>query len=357
MDNAPAQKVILAVLTPAPTRRFLPPSSSGATSSIRSSNQRNVFQPSRSTQPVAASPFGATPRFHLGIRGEKDDIQTTFDDDDDDDTSVLPKGRVGAHAQDAIEVEHDELERTSPLLHRNRFITPVVKRRKVSHPEVGPVRTITISSSPEVDDLSQDDAYDDMGIPASESELEDNIDLASKTPETNESNRAIRFRGTTTAMADATPLSRTVFKSASDGFQPTPATSAPVLPDVFSPSRRKGKGDYVSGGSADLVRNWVLHVAAQESQAATNPELTINVRKVVKDKSGRFVIVVDENASQWLLPEQHQKGFTTLRTTWPELHTGSRILLKGKATRWPLQLDNTFGDVCVAAYWELISNG
>ncbi|EXJ89841.1 hypothetical protein A1O3_02908 [Capronia epimyces CBS 606.96] len=183
----------------------------------------------------------------------------------------------------------------------------------------------------------------------------DNVAL--NTPDTKESYKMARFRATTSGLVDSTPLARTVFKFIAEDAQHASAGSGPLLPDIFSPSRRKGKRDYVAGSSADLVRSWILNISAEEKQAASIPDMTIVVQNVMKDSSGRFVVVVDEDGSQWLLPAQHQKESAGRKTTWAELGLGTRILLKGQSTRWSLRLESASKDLSVAAYWELLSRG
>ncbi|KAG9790934.1 hypothetical protein KCU88_g1216, partial [Aureobasidium melanogenum] len=320
------------------------------------SARKHAFQSSHPQPSASTSPFYPTPRFQSVVRREKDDIQTSFDDDDIVTPSV-PKFRVSLPPQDSIEPENDELGRISPLQSRNKISTPVTKRRKVSHAKSELGETITISSSPEVVERQEDDHHEDEGLLGWESGSQEDDDIAVNTPGQNETNNSTRFRPGPAASAGKASLPRAVFKSVAEDAQPRSVGSGAVIPEVFSPSKRKGKRDYIPGGSADIVRSWVLNVAAQESQAGPAADLTFVIQRVIKDRSGRFVVVLSDDGSSWLLPAEHQKGFAGPKTILIGVIPGSRVLIKGHAMKWPLHFGTPLGDVRVAASWELIPAG
>ncbi|KIW75019.1 hypothetical protein Z517_11790 [Fonsecaea pedrosoi CBS 271.37] len=395
--------------TPAPTRRFLPPStSSSAKTTVPFSVRRNPFQSSRSTQPPSATPssFAATPRFQRATPTVRDDIQINFDDDDEVDSAISSKDRLIATtsggdildfdddethptlsplysrgvrvAEDVEEDDHDPgNEPSSPLQHRLRDPGPVTKRRKVSHhgTNVSAAPIAISSSSPEHHGLDETSFQIDADSPTSLSDLDDDDSGPPRRPTAafnDSSSRIPRFRPIPTSTRGLTlhspVVSRTVFKPPGPddpvARASTGSGSGPVLPDIFSPSRRRGKRDYLPGGSASLVRSWVLDIATRESHAESLAEETLRVAQVEKDASGRFVLVSDDQGHRWLLPEQqHERpgsdggGGGSRRSSldhWSSaVSPGSCILIKGKATRWTLDLESQgLGDVVVAAYWE-----
>ncbi|OAP58594.1 hypothetical protein AYL99_07684 [Fonsecaea erecta] len=370
--------------TPAPTRRFLPPSSSSTVKQTGPpSLPRNPFQSSRSTQPPSAVPcssssFAATPRFQRPTPTVRDDIQTNFDEAPE---SAIPSSKTGVIGRqgDILDLDDDEVYPTpsplysrghqsdrSPLQHRLRKSAPVAKRRKVTRPGASVVEPIAISSSPEDDDdLEEVNLQVDAGSPTSHSDLDDDLNRQTgRAASVNESSRIARFRPVAQGLSPPSPVPRTVFKSVPDDYEHASMGNGPVLPDIFSPSRRKSKRDYLPGGSASLVRSWVLDIATQESHAESLAEETLQIAEIERDVSGRLVVVSDEKGRRWLLPEQerqqrqHERPGTSSSFDGFDLHPGSRILIKGKATRWSLDLESQgLGTVVVAAYWEPVSPG
>ncbi|OAL35750.1 hypothetical protein AYO20_04900 [Fonsecaea nubica] len=354
------------------------------------------------------SSLAATPRFQRATPTVRDDIQTNVDDNDDDeaDSAISSKGRLIATtgggdildfdddethqtlsplyirgvrvAEDVEEDDHDPgNEPSSPLQHRLRDPGPATKRRKVSHPgtNVSAAPIAISSSSPEHHDLDETSFQIDADSPTSLSDLEDDIGQPRRpTAAFNDSSSRIsRFRPIPTSTRGLTlhspVVSRTVFKPPGPDDPAARASTGsgtgtgPVLPDIFSPSRRRGKRDYLPGGSASLVRSWVLDIATRESHVEFPAEETLQVAQVERDASGRFVLVSDDQGHRWLLPEQqHERPGSgggggsrrsSLDHSWSDVRPGSRILIKGKATRWTIDLGSQgLGDVVVAAYWE-----
>merc|ERR1711939_1072902 len=315
--------------TPLQAKRFLPPSSSSASKSPAfASTRRTPFQSSRPTQPLSSTPsYGTTPRFRKPSIG-KDEIDTSFEDEAESPT--VSKGHITAQNRDLIDIA-DEPEPGSPLLHRNSALRPFAKKRKLSHHRPKTVETITISSSPEYGD--EDEDRDGALSPASQSDLEE---CANTATQAEQSANAVRFRAPVPGNAPTSFAPRTVFKVELEEGQTAQLGSKSVLPDIFSPSRRKGKREYIPGGSAELVRRWVLGVSAQDSLSAGLPEISITDSQVQIDSSGRFGIVIDETGLQWLLPDQQRKPGIGCDSDLNGLRPGSRVLLKGQATKWPL---------------------
>lgn len=295
------------------------------------------------------------------------DIQTSFEDEND--SPIWHKGgrNVSNVNVNSIELSDDQLEEVSPLYgrkghegnqeHRRRIFTSAPKRRKVSHPAPGTKEPITISSSPENDELHDIDIGDDASSSAAQSDLDDNLARTAKLQGNDDSHKFTRFRPAVAEVLDSPSLPPTVFKSMQEDSEQISIGSGPVLPDVFSPSRRRGKRDYVHGGSADLVRSWVLNIAAQESQVTSLSEETVVVAQIQKDHSGRFVVVVDENGAQWLLPEQQKKAGGNVTSATALIRPGLQLMLRGLATKWILPIDSpSLHDmaVAVAANWEIL---
>ncbi|KIW69139.1 hypothetical protein PV04_05032 [Phialophora macrospora] len=361
--------------TPASGRRFLPASSSTTQSVEGPSGSRNPFSGSRSAHLPSSSFSFATPRFQQSTHKIKDDIQTSFDDEAE---SPLPQRGLAIASSAAIDVVdddepirsplydqtgdlgadshwHDECE-SSPLQQRQGAFAHVSKRRKVLHPGVGVPEPISVSSPP------ADDHFDDVGhpsdveSPASQVDLEDNLNLDTRHAINEESSRLSHFRSPASDLVR--PTSKPPFKTNPGDISHGQTASGPVLPDIFSPSRRKGKKDYIHGGNADLVRSWVLAIPTQESQGQPLSKETVSIAEVRADSSGRFWIATDDNGVRWLLPHQQEKAGSGSRWSLSTLRPGAQILVKGKATRWGLNLDSRdSSDVTVAAYWEIVSPG
>ena len=241
-------------------------------------------------------------------------------------------------------------------MHRNSALRRFAKKRKLSHHRPKTVETITISSSPEYGD--EDEDRDEALSPASQSDLEESINTTTPYLPAEQSTKTARFRPAALGIGQTSLAPRTVFKVELEEGQTAQLGSKSVLPDIFSPSRRKGKREYIPGGSAELVRRWVLGVSAQDSLSAGLPEISITVSQVQIDSSGRFGIVIDETGLQWLLPDQQRKAGIGCDSDLNGLRPGSRVLLKGQATKWPLySFTADTKSLTVAAYWELIAPG
>ena len=214
---------------------------------------------------------------------------------------------------------------------------------------------ITISSPSEIDELEGEDGHIGHSVD-SLSDLDDDLGLPSASIAKEDATRFARFRPKISE--PLSPLSKTVFKINPDTISPGQTAGGPVLPDIFSPSRRKGKRDYASGSNADLVRSWILAIPAQESQGQEMSEETISIDDAHCDSSGRFVVATDINGSRWLLPDQPENGRPGLSWSLSAVCRGCRIVVKGRATRWNLNLGTDKSNtVTVAAYWTVAEPG
>lgn len=202
---------------------------------------------------------------------QKDEIDVSFDDETE--LPVLPRSRVATGTDDVAEAEDDELGVASPLLQRTKRFRPATKKRKVSQVASKNVESITISSSPGYDDFGDPedhDLHDEVSSLASRSDMEeDDLGELPQFADTEKSSKPALFKAVKQSPSEPVSLSRTIFKANLNEGPSASAGMGPVLPDIFSPSRRKGKRDFVPGGSAELVRQWILSVAAHGPDTQT----------------------------------------------------------------------------------------
>ena len=133
------------------------------------------------------------------------------------------------------------------------------------------------------------------------------------------------------------------------------AEAGSILPDAFSPSRRKGKREYVSGGLANTVRNWVLSAATEESQRSRQDPKLIEVTSASMDRSGRLIQVVDVSGKHWLLVGEPSRGHATTAATLRRIRERGTVYVRGTHTTWrlPLMQQSRESDVFVAAQWDI----
>lgn len=129
-----------------------------------------------------------------------------------------------------------------------------------------------------------------------------------------------------------------------------------VLPEAFTPSRKKGKHDYVPGGFAATVRNWVLEVSTNEIQRGAKDEREVSIKKAAVDESGRAIAALDDSGRHWLLMGSQPWGSSS---NWQEIvdriNSKKKVVVRGAATNWtvPLHQYGTGSDVQIAGHWEL----
>lgn len=130
-----------------------------------------------------------------------------------------------------------------------------------------------------------------------------------------------------------------------------------ALPDVFSPSRRKGKADYVAGGLADTVRSWVLGVASEETQQKHRSATAIQLDEASVDFSGRAIHVSASDGSVYVLAEEQRYGAaTTPISSLNRLLDKGEVTLRGTTTTWPLPVCDISSKhpVHFATQWDVL---
>ncbi len=235
-------------------------------------------------------------------------------------------------------------------------VGPMVrKRRKLSDPDDPARDTIAMSSSPSLEDLHATNISDeeDFGVDLGRGdELQANVAGKGNTEEQSSSSPLVplqtvmssKFKMTTTTeLPTPTPSTRPAFKFPHS--RPGPGSSGPgrqSLPDAFSPSRRRGKKDYVPGGAADTVRNWILGLAAEEPKASQAYTQKIRVSEVRHDNGeGRFLLVKGEDHDRWVLLNDNGGNSATQTTNdMRNVRPGSLIGIKGSNTRLDLKIDH-----------------
>lgn len=240
-------------------------------------------------------------------RNKSDELSRENDDDDLSDLEQLRGNKI------AQPPEPEQDARQSGKLSR--------KRRRIHAIDTATEGVFAISSSPSPEkdhptQISRDEdlpanitsnkSLEDAEPPAAESEDEigsSPIGMVSATT-------ATRFRIPTPAVFPMPRSStRPAFKLPPAQNVVSPGQSATSsLPDAFSPSRRRSKKDYIPGGSADTVRNWVLALAAEESKTT---QIYTESFRVVRISDGhhesRCVLVEDENGRKWALINESTK--------------------------------------------------
>lgn len=236
------------------------------------------------------------------------------------------------------------------------LMTPSSKRRKVSTSDQRSRDVIQISSSPEPDPHVpyESDGEEHAGKGLAQVETDDH--RYSLSPELVTPPMPTRFKtpaieGNTIkplqSKASFKPFTRDRHLSAEANF---------TLPDAFSPSRKKGKRDYVSDGLADTVRNWVLNAATEESQRSRRDETVITTKAASMDRSGRALEVTDEDGYRWLLlGEQGGANGGVSPATLARVRKGEKVHVRGTSTNWRISLSNEISGnkVFVAAQWDV----
>lgn len=228
------------------------------------------------------------------------------------------------------------------------FPRPTSKRFKTSFDSTRHHDAILISSSGSEDDINYASNHEDRDQkptrPVTDpfdhsSDLDDNIP-SSPTHTRNSTSAIPRFK------TPAAPVSD--LHSAKPIFKPPPpsqlALNTTPLPDAFSPSRRRGKRDYIPGGLADTVRNWVLELGTSVSKPGSEQSKTVRVACVQHDVEGRFATIRDEAGEQYLLVSQGQQSDTS------SVRIGDMIEINGGSTSWSI-------DTGRLADWEAAERG
>ena len=265
--------------------------------------------------------------------------------------------QIGSDIEDGIDFpKHDrivsvhtgERDRLDPT-------TPCSKRRKVSAPIQRSDEVVYISSSLEPDPEVTYESEHEEDLEKDCVHAQYNDSRYSLSPELITPQMPTRFK-TPAIQADTIkpfqqkpsfrPSTRDTHLSAEAGL---------TLPDAFSPSRKKGKRDYVSGGIADTVRNWVLNAATEELQQSRPDQQVITVDTASIDPSGRAIGISDDNGERWLLVgEQSNNDAGGSAATLAKVLERRKVYVRGTYTNWkiPISYAGPGDEVTVAAQWD-----
>lgn len=272
--------------------------------------------------------------------------QETIDDDGKPDRMT----EVQLHEQ-VTNIDDEEEVQAATSKYAIPEKSPSRKRRKLSATSHQPSMPIAVSSSRSDPERDHDDVERNVSD-QSGSGFEDIAEPAFRTP------RPIsRFRSAAVSHDIEMPsLSRPAFKSLANKFN-LDLESGVILPDAFSPSRRKGRQDYISGGFADTVRSWVLNAASSEVQSGNKVERILNIRDVESDRSGRAILVMDDENEKWLLiGKQEGQEHASTREHAQRIWRHSQIIIRGTSTHWTLPIveDNHASQLLhAAAHWTV----
>ena len=141
-----------------------------------------------------------------------------------------------------------------------------------------------------------------------------------------------------------------------DSRSNNPEVLGSVLPEAFTPSRRRGKHEYVQGGLADTVRGWVLQISTDESQRGNREESEVSLCDAVMDRSRRAISALDPEGLQWLLAgSQPWSSSSVYSSAVEQMNNGRDVTIRGISTSWTVPL-NSMGlgpDIQVAGQWDL----
>ena len=226
---------------------------------------------------------------------------------------------------------------------------PSHKRRKLASSAQSPKPTITISSSSSSSTSKHEDINPDPDEPDQYTSDVESAPLSElRTPQTTSRFRSVAPVHPTEGLIN---VSKRAFRALSTKAR-LDLEASTVLPDAFSPSRRKGKREYTPGGLADTVRSWVLGAASEEVQRGRMTERRLAVRHAESDASGRVVHITDEDGQDWLLVGKYDGMDRSLTRKVVErtLKEGS-VIIRGTSTTWAVA-DVKGRQVQVAAHWD-----
>ena len=225
--------------------------------------------------------------------------------------------------------------------------SPSHKRRKLTSSARTSKQTITISSSPstsEHEDINLDQEEPDQPT----SDVDDAALSELRTPQTTSRFKYVAPTNHTDGLSNA---SKPAFRALSTNAR-LDLEAGMVLPDAFSPSRRKGKREYDPGGLADTVRSWVLGAASEEIQRGKGTERRLVVQQAKADTGGRAVAVIDEGGQQWLLVGKHDgMDRSSNHRAAERIQKEGSVVIRGTSTTWAVG-DVEDRQVQVAAQWD-----
>jgi hypothetical protein len=373
------------------SRRFLPTSSAQSLVAQRKFNSPVVGQQAdrfaKSTPVVSSTPFGKTAsvrrtedeidavveersssspplparlRFSSSLSRHRDNIDDASDEDevadagrpenipqdDDDDLShllYLEKIRGTKTPQ------HSERENG---LHQAKAIPR--KRQRISGTGTARDDVIAISSSPSPEPTYSAQVSDDEDI-------QNGFSHGHSGGTTAEPLAPAYDEFTSSPTGPVSPLGSSKFRIPTHAVFPTPISSTKLsfklpqvqsaatlgqsasssLPDAFSPSRRRGKKDYIPGGAADTVRSWVLALATEESKAGQTYTERFKVVEMTDGyREDRCELVRDENGRRWLLMNENAKvGGSGSDSELQKVTVGRSVGIRVGNTALSLQLD------------------
>lgn len=353
-NQAPTVKQLTSHQNPSAQRRFLPASSTHAHSAQSQFNAPaadhsvNRFE---KRAPLGSSTFFAnTP----SGRRPQDEIEIGFDESSSS-SPVLPTRLRFSRQRDAIDdasdeddvtaaskpekLAHDDEDDWADFLHLeklpkakdpelsggehsvHRFEPMPRKRPRISHTDPT-TEDIAISSSPSPEPPypahvpDHEDYHVGFGVVDSLEASEAPVARADEEFPSSPTGPTSTFasskfrKPTPSVLSTPTPSTRPAFKTPQVQSAATTEQSAiSSLPDAFSPSRRRGKKDYIPGGAADIVRSWILALAADEPKAGQAYTERFKVVETTNDDpEGRCSLVTDENGRRWLLINERAKA-------------------------------------------------
>ena len=285
-----------------------------------------------------------------------------YDDDEDALDSLEPEDRLRRSSQhlslriddDNVVTRHGASYKGEDERHDPR--TPLPKRRKVSTPAHEPLNVIDMSSPPVSNDqpVYHTDSEEEVGDYRASDQDDDAQGILS--PQLDTPPMPTRFKTAITQGNFANPgRTKARFRPfVRDKLLSTDTGS--VLPDAFSPSRSRGKKEYLSGGLADTVRNWILNAATEESQRGSRSENVIDVSSAILDRSGRAIQATDKNEEKWILVGEQGRGDSaTSAATLGRVCQRRKVHVRGTATKWRLPLNHQSREngIIVAAQWDV----
>ena len=387
-------------------RKFLPVSSSQfktpkpkwqASEPGRHSSQTSFYAKQQSS-----SQFVKTPRFSNNPNDAIDDIDGSFEDRQSSSTELNPR-RTAKAASSIYDDEDENLD--SGIQHLSRpqtrnddygtdgtpsnrnvskhkdtiqdvdeddFPQPTSKRLKTSSTSTTHKGAILISSSESEEVLDNHSSHEMEAVhfknskPVAKaryhaetdvfdfnSDSDGDSDLSDLSPSPIHATSCTfipRFKIPTAPPPTTLPNTKPVFKP------PLPsqnASNTTLLPDAFSPSRRRGKRDYVQGGYADTVRNWVLELRTSLSKPSKEEAKIFRVVNVRHDLEGKCATVLGENGQEWLLVSQGQHADPR------SVGVGDVVEISGSETSWRINLrgegveENEGRSVDVSVFWKV----
>ena len=363
--------------TPGP-QKFLPSNSQRKTPKPvwrTPGSATQISQSSSSLKPSLSTQFAKTPRFASNNKSV-DDIDVDFESSDSSPTEVKAQRAAGTahHGYDDL-VEEDEKVDTDLDNSRSRFtkqwkVNPhgqdaqrttrnsyniqeveedestelTLKRPRTFSESTKHREAILISSSGSEEDVQYNQNLDDHDHKVTEaakdaSDLDSDFDdFIPSSPSHNRASTSTipRFKAPVVPASEV-PKTKPIFKP-----PPLPQNrlDSTPLPDTFSPSRRRGKRDYIQGGYADTVRNWVLELGtsiAKPSSSSSGQARSLRVASVQHDVEGRCATIQDEQGEGYLLVSQEPQSDAS------SVEVGSVVEISGEGTSWRIGLGDVAG--------------